>query len=287
VNKYLNQGKEWLDDHSLNIYDFHARGYDPAIGRTIQMDPLSDLFFNTSPYSWALNNPISFIDPTGMFSTHTDSTGTVVAIYNDGDNSVYRHDKLPDEYAEYEGQTKNVKDKNGKKSKVELSRLSGGEKMGETEYWDEFRAHDDNTGEILKNIQENATIHFGETWDYIINVKNRTSDQMGLSLTAYGSLPNNQFDVKKSSYFAPNGSATGKLLGKYYASARSAGNYLAGLNGATGKFNGRYITIGTYMRIAGQLHSPFNNSGAPYYGEIPYAGRMIEAGFNAGIRKRK
>jgi hypothetical protein len=41
------------------------------------------------------------------------------------------------------------------------------------------------------------------------------------------------------------------------------------------------------MRIAGQLHSPFNNSGAPYYGEIPYAGRMIEAGFNAGIRKRK
>ena len=60
-----------------------------------------------------------------------------------------------------------------------------------------------------------------------------------------------------------------------------------GLNGATGKFMGSYMSLGIYMRLAGQVHSPLNFRGAPYYGEIPYAGRMIVSGFNAGIKKRK
>lgn len=41
------------------------------------------------------------------------------------------------------------------------------------------------------------------------------------------------------------------------------------------------------MRLAGQLHAPGNKQGAPYYGEIPYAGRMIEAGWDGpGLRIR-
>ena len=66
ANKYLYQGKELMDDHSLNIYDFHARGYDAAIGRTWQPDPMAEMFYSLSPYSWAANNPMRFIDPTGM-----------------------------------------------------------------------------------------------------------------------------------------------------------------------------------------------------------------------------
>jgi len=66
VNKYLYQGNELMDDHNLNIYDFHARGYDPVIGRTLQIDPHSENYYGLSPYSWVANNPLSVIDPTGM-----------------------------------------------------------------------------------------------------------------------------------------------------------------------------------------------------------------------------
>lgn len=65
-NKYLYQGKEMMDDHNINIYDFHARGYDPVIGRTLQIDPHAENYLSLSPYSWIANNPIMFTDPTGM-----------------------------------------------------------------------------------------------------------------------------------------------------------------------------------------------------------------------------
>jgi RHS repeat-associated protein len=61
-------GKSWETDLSLNIYDFHARGYMPDIVRTFQQDPLAEKFSNMSPYSFLNNNPLRFTDPTGMAS---------------------------------------------------------------------------------------------------------------------------------------------------------------------------------------------------------------------------
>jgi RHS repeat-associated protein len=58
-------GKSWETDLSLNIYDFHARGYMPDIVRTFQQDPLAEKFSNMSPYSFLNNNPLYFIDPDG------------------------------------------------------------------------------------------------------------------------------------------------------------------------------------------------------------------------------
>ncbi|KPQ08949.1 MAG: RHS repeat-associated core domain [Algoriphagus marincola HL-49] len=66
VNPYLYQGKEFENIHGFNLYDFHARGYDATIGRTWQQDPMSEMFYSLSPYSWTANNPIRFTDPTGM-----------------------------------------------------------------------------------------------------------------------------------------------------------------------------------------------------------------------------
>jgi RHS repeat-associated protein len=66
-----------MDDHSLNIYDFHARGYDPVIGRTWQLDPHAENYFSLSPYSWVANNPILMIDPDGkdFIIWYTDDKG--------------------------------------------------------------------------------------------------------------------------------------------------------------------------------------------------------------------
>jgi len=63
--QYKYGSKEFDTMHGLNQYDFHARQYDPAIGRFTTVDPLSEKYYSISPYVYCANNPMRLIDPTG------------------------------------------------------------------------------------------------------------------------------------------------------------------------------------------------------------------------------
>jgi len=72
---YKYNGKQLDDDYGLNWHDYGWRPYDAEIGRWVRVDPLADSLSSWSPYVYAFNSPIVFIDLNGLLGYRNDSTG--------------------------------------------------------------------------------------------------------------------------------------------------------------------------------------------------------------------
>jgi RHS repeat-associated protein len=68
-NEYGFNSKMYQDEMGLNLYDYGARFYDPVVARWWSMDPLADISPDLTPYRYAFNNPLKFIDPNGMYES--------------------------------------------------------------------------------------------------------------------------------------------------------------------------------------------------------------------------
>jgi RHS repeat-associated protein len=64
-NRFRYNGNEEQQIGGLDVLDYGARMYDPAIGRFHTQDRFAEKYLSMTPYQYGANNPVSFIDVNG------------------------------------------------------------------------------------------------------------------------------------------------------------------------------------------------------------------------------
>ncbi len=99
---YLYNGKEFIEAHDYNTYDYGFRGYYATTGRFTSVDPLAEQTPWQSPYTYANNNPINNIDWMGLSGMMSGYTSTYGWMAQDKDGNVVDWGEDNDDWHVYE-----------------------------------------------------------------------------------------------------------------------------------------------------------------------------------------
>jgi RHS repeat-associated protein len=68
--QYKYNGQEFQDELGLNWTAMDYRNYDPAIGRFVNIDALTELMPDWTPYRFGFNSPVYWADSSGLFESN-------------------------------------------------------------------------------------------------------------------------------------------------------------------------------------------------------------------------
>ncbi|QCX53796.1 RHS repeat-associated core domain-containing protein [Elizabethkingia sp. JS20170427COW] len=168
--QYKYNGKELQE---TGMYDYGWRQYMPDIGRWISVDPLAELSTRWSPYAYAYNNPIRFIDPDGRFAFPPNNDGGYKngQIWTDSDGSWERTN------GGWESKTE------GQSSVIDEVVLTGKKNGGSVSFADAY-SKDNKSGFHLLSAGYN---HYGQYGAFESNLKLLSGEVTNHTFT--GALP--------------------------------------------------------------------------------------------------